>query len=101
MHQERILHLFTRTLTGTITAAERAELEGLLREHPQVLPSLKLLEQFWNDREHTQTVNVEASLQKVLRQIGASPDQKLLPVAENSIPEKTEFRILNSRVLDR
>ena len=92
MNQERILHLFTHKLTGTLTAAEKAELEDLLRENPQIQPSLKLLEKFWNDREHTEAINVEASLQKVLKQIQTSPTRSpsglpQLPVLKKQKPK--------------
>ena len=73
MPEDRILYLFTRKLSGTLTSPERAELDGLLAQHPHMLPSLKLLEQFWNDREHTETIRVEASLQKVLSRLDDVP----------------------------
>jgi ferric-dicitrate binding protein FerR (iron transport regulator) len=79
MHQDRILHLFTRKLSGTLTPPELAELEGLLAQHPEMLPSLKLLEQFWKDREHTETIHVEASLQKVLSRLDDFPTEAPSP----------------------
>ncbi|MDJ1466879.1 FecR domain-containing protein [Cytophagaceae bacterium DM2B3-1] len=73
MNEERILYLFTRKLAGTLTSDESTELESLLILHPAMVQKLQLLEQFWNDRTQTSTVNVEVSLQKVMRQIHALP----------------------------
>jgi ferric-dicitrate binding protein FerR (iron transport regulator) len=86
MNEERVLYLFTRKLAGTLTPDESAELETLLEAHPAMGHRLHLLEQFWNDRTHPGTVNVEASLQKVLGQIRALPTEEEPAEEENSIP---------------
>ncbi len=93
MNEERILYLFTRKLAGTLTPDESDELKALLETHPAMVQKLHLLEQFWSDRTHTSTVNVEASLQKVLGQIRA------VPAEEESLEEATSIPVLRKTSL--
>lgn len=82
MHRQRLDELITAKLTGTLGPKGRQELQSLLREHPELVQELLLLEQFWA------AVPEKGAALPVADRFEEMMDQALTPAVRRSYPWK-------------
>jgi ferric-dicitrate binding protein FerR (iron transport regulator) len=100
MTEERIWYLLSLSLAGETTAEESAELEALLRQHPEVGLRVQILQNLWKSKPDTTTA-APGSFDKHLQRLSTHlsepvlkfEEPELLPAAPNEAPAPRPKRI--------